>query len=87
LNSRNIVDQLGELCRHHLQLYGWFFPEPEQLYIVMERANENLLTALRRGMSRKKRMDVAVDVARGLEAIHKVGYVYQDVKPQNVMVL
>jgi tRNA A-37 threonylcarbamoyl transferase component Bud32 len=52
----------------------------------MEGAEEDLLTALKRGMSWQKRIDVAVDVARGVAAIHKVQYIYQDLKPQNVMV-
>lgn len=52
----------------------------------MEKAECDLLTALQGGLSWKRRKEVAVDVASGLEAIHRVHYVYQDLKPQNVMV-
>ncbi|XP_031573993.1 uncharacterized protein LOC116307815 [Actinia tenebrosa] len=86
MHSKYIAEQLKECCPYHLQLNGWFFQTAEQFCLVMETANENLLVSLRRGMSRKRRMDVAVDIAKALEAMHKIGYVYQDVKPQNVMI-
>ena len=53
----------------------------------MEEAQEDLLAALKRGMPWAKRLRVAIEVAKGLSAIHKVHYVYQDLKPQNVMVV
>ena len=83
---RYINDNLGARCKYHLQLLGWYFTEPDQFYLVMEKAECNLLTALKQGLSWTRRKQVAVDVARGLEAIHGVQYVYQDLKPQNVMV-
>ena len=86
---RNINYRLGECCRYHLQLHGWYYlPDHDQLYIVMEKAECDLLTALRNSglQSWKRRKEVAIDVAKGLEAVHGVEYVYQDLKPQNVMV-
>lgn len=53
----------------------------------MEEAKEDLLAALKRGMPWEKRLQVAINVAEGVSAIHKADYVYQDLKPQNVMVL
>ncbi|KAK3712990.1 hypothetical protein QZH41_014112 [Actinostola sp. cb2023] len=88
INSMNINYRLGECCRYHLQLHGWYYlPDHDQLYIVMEKAECDLLTALRNSglQSWKRRKEVAIDVAKGLEAIHKVEYVYQDVKAQNIM--
>lgn len=86
LICRYIAEQLGERCRYHLQLNGWFFQSSGQFCLVMEPGKEDLLVALRRGMSKERRMLVAVDIAKALEAMHKIGYVYQDLKPQNVMV-
>ncbi|KAK3712989.1 hypothetical protein QZH41_014110, partial [Actinostola sp. cb2023] len=83
----DLIDKLGKQHPHLLGLSGWYFPVPDQLYIVMEKAECDLLTALRNSglQSWKRRKEVAIDVAKGLEAIHRVEYVYQDLKPQNVM--
>lgn len=87
LYFRGIVERLGTCCPNFLQLNGWFLPEPGKLFIVMEEAEEDLLAALKREMPWIKRLQVAIDVAEGVLAIHKAHYVYQDLKPQNVMVL
>ncbi|XP_031564664.1 dual serine/threonine and tyrosine protein kinase-like [Actinia tenebrosa] len=85
MHTIDIVEKLGTCCPKFLQLNGWFLPEPDKLYIVMEKAVEDLLAALKRGMSWEKRLRVAIDVAEGVSAIHKANYIYQDLKPQNVM--
>ena len=52
----------------------------------MEKAERGLLQALRRGLPEIVRMNIAVDVAEGLKAIHDVNYAYKDLKPGNVLV-
>jgi len=32
------------------------------------------------------RMNIALDVAKGLKAIHDIGYIHEDLKPGNILV-
>jgi len=52
----------------------------------MERAEKGLLQALPEGITLFKRMDIALDVAKGLKAIHDIGYIHEDLKPGNILV-
>lgn len=52
----------------------------------MEKADRSLLSALQEGLSLYRRMRIALDVAEGLKAIHDVDYVYEDLKPGNILV-
>lgn len=69
-----------------LRLFGWVFPQPDVLHVVMEKAERGLLSALQRGLPLLIRMNIAVDVAKGLKAIHEINYIYEDLKPENVLV-
>lgn len=69
-----------------LRLFGWVFPQPDVLHVVMEKAERGLLSALRSGLPLPIRMNIAVDVAKGLKAIHEINYIYEDLKPENVLV-
>ena len=52
----------------------------------MEKAEKNLLRALQPGLPLIIRINIALDVAEGLKAIHDIGYVYEDLKPGNILV-
>jgi len=69
-----------------LRLFGWVFPQPDVLHVVMEKAERGLLSALQSGLPLLIRMNIAVDVAKGLKAIHEINYIYEDLKPENVLV-
>ena len=69
-----------------LRLFGWVFPEPDVLHVVMEKAERGLLYALQQGLPLAIRMNIAVDVAEGVKAIHDINYIYEDLKPGNVLV-
>ena len=69
-----------------LRLFGWVFPQPDVLHVVMEKAERGLLSALQSGLLLPIRMNIAVDVAKGLKAIHEINYIYEDLKPENVLV-
>lgn len=69
-----------------LRLHGWVIPEVDVLHVVMEKADRSLLSALQEGLPLSKRMRIALDVAEGLKAIHDVDYVYEDLKPGNILV-
>ena len=56
------------------------------LHVVMEKAKIGLIQALRNSLPEMIRMNIAVDVAEGLKAIHDVNYTYEDLKPGNVLV-
>ena len=78
-----------------LRLYGWVFPKPDVLHVVMEKAEKSLLCALkelasawaRSSLSKLiTRIKMALDVAEGLKAIHEIGYIHEDIKPGNILV-
>ena len=62
-------------------------PEPGVLHVLMEKAELDLTTALRKGfLPLETRMKIAVDVANGLKAIHSANYVHQDLKADSILV-
>ena len=69
-----------------MRLYGWTFPEPDILHVAMEKADRGLLRALQEGLPLDRRMSIALDVAEGLKAIHNIDYIYEDLKPGNILV-
>lgn len=78
-----------------LRLYGWVFPKPDVLHVVMEKAEKSLLCALKELASAWARstlsklitrIKMALDVAEGLKAIHEIGYIHEDIKPGNILV-
>lgn len=81
-----MIQKLNGSHPNLLRLYGWVFAEPEVLHVVMERAEKGLLHALQEGLPLVIRMNVALDVAKGLKAIHDIGYIHEDLKPGNVLV-
>ena len=56
------------------------------MHVVMEKAERGLLAALQAGLPPLIRMNIALDVAEGLKAIHEINYTYDDLKPGNVLV-
>lgn len=81
-----MIQKLNGSHPNLLRLYGWVFAEPEVLHVVMERADKGLLQALQEGLTLLMRMNIALDVAKGLEAIHDIGYIHEDLKPGNILV-
>lgn len=81
-----MIHKLGGSHRSLLRLFGWVFPEPDVMHVVMEKAERGLLAALQAGLPPFIRMNIAVDVAEGLKAIHEIKYTYEDLKPGNVLV-
>ena len=56
------------------------------MHVVMEKAERGLLAVLQAGLPPLIRMNIALDVAEGLKAIHEINYTYEDLKPGNVLV-
>ena len=81
-----MIQKLQGSHRNLLRLFGWVFHEPDVLHVVMEKAERGLLRALQGGLSLLIKMNIAVDVAEGLKAIHNINYTYEDLKPGNVLV-
>lgn len=69
-----------------MRLHGWFFPKPDILHIVMEKADKGLLRALQEGLPLDRRISIALGVAQGLKAIHDIDCIYEDLKPGNILV-
>ena len=70
-----------------LFLHGWLLPEPGVLYVVMEKADTDVTTALQEGlMPLKTRLKIAVDVANGMKAIHSAQFIHQDIKADSILV-
>lgn len=83
-----MIQKLNGSHPNLLRLYGWVFAEPDVLHVVMERAERGLLHALQlqEGLTLIIRMNIALDVAKGLKAIHDIGYIHEDLKPGNILV-
>lgn len=83
-----MIQKLNGSHPNLLRLYGWIFAEPDVLHVVMERAERGLLHALKlqEGLTLFIRMNIALDVAKGLKAIHDIGYIHEDLKPGNILV-
>jgi serine/threonine protein kinase/formylglycine-generating enzyme required for sulfatase activity/cephalosporin-C deacetylase-like acetyl esterase len=62
--------------------------DDRQMFIVMDfYAGETLKKRIERGpLAIKEAIDIALQVARGLEAAHEAGITHRDIKPANVMV-
>ena len=71
---------------HVAALYGMEEAD-EQRFLVMELVEgEDLAQRLKRGkLSRDETLDIAIQIARGVEAAHARGIVHRDLKPANVM--
>ena len=52
----------------------------------MEKADSDVTTALKQGLSLKARLKIAEDVANGLVALHGASYVHQDIKVDSILV-
>lgn len=84
--SRDIIEQLHGSDTNLLRLHGWVIPEVDILHVVMEKADRGLLRALQERLPLSTRMRIALDVAEGLKAIHDIDYIYEDLKPGNILV-
>lgn len=87
VSMRDMIQSIGGSHSNLLRIFGWVFHGPDVLHVVMERAERGLIAALREGLPEIIRMNVAVDVAEGLKAIHDANYIYNDLKPGNVLLM
>ena len=59
----------------------------DDLYIAMELvAGRSLQEELGDPMAPRRALELAIDIARGLSAVHEAGIVHRDLKPANIMV-
>ncbi|XP_070553789.1 dual serine/threonine and tyrosine protein kinase-like [Ptychodera flava] len=62
---------------------GWSLPESWSLYVVMEKAATSLDQA---NLSPRQRLEVTLDVVRGIDVIHSRNFVYRDLKANNILI-
>ena len=86
LRCREVQARLEEPHCNLLYLHGWLFPEPGVINVIMERADSDVTTALKQGLSLKTRLKIAEDVANGLVTLHEARYIYQDIKVDSILV-
>lgn len=72
-----------------VSLYDYGVAENDECYLVMELLEGTTLAdALRKGRLESTRAaNIAIQVARGLEAAHQAGIIHRDLKPDNIMLL
>ncbi|XP_076804120.1 dual serine/threonine and tyrosine protein kinase-like [Clavelina lepadiformis] len=66
------------------QSYGGGLEQP-QVFLVMERMQQDLHASIKKGMFDKDRMRVALDVVEGIRFLHSQGLVHRDIKLKNVL--
>ncbi|EPD6703924.1 serine/threonine protein kinase [Cronobacter dublinensis] len=71
-------DNIAPICIHHLKTeYPWF---------VMELAETDLRKALReQNLSDNQRLSIISMMLRGMEFVHRKGYMHRDLKPENIL--
>ena len=81
-----MIEKLHGSHKNLLRLLGWVIPEIDVLHVVMEKADRGLLSALQEGLPLDRRILIALHVAEGLKALHDIDYIYEDLKPGNILV-
>ncbi|XP_070553781.1 dual serine/threonine and tyrosine protein kinase-like [Ptychodera flava] len=66
------------------KIYGWTFPSPDEIHIAMERADGSLDQL---DLSLRQRLMMMLDVVKGMETIHASGFIYNNLKAKNVLVM
>jgi serine/threonine-protein kinase PpkA len=71
---------------HVIRIYDQGFTD-DHAYIAMEYFQRGDLRAeLKNGMTQQRAIEVIVQVARALDAVHACGIIHRDLKPENIMV-
>jgi serine/threonine-protein kinase PpkA len=71
---------------HVIRIYDQGFTD-DHAYIAMEYFQRGDLRAeLKNGMTQQRALEVIVQVARALDAVHACGIIHRDLKPENIMV-
>ena len=85
-HTRQCLEKQASPSPFLLRVHGWVMPEPGVLHVVTESVKTDLLAALAQGSTPESRLGIARDVASGLKSMHDAGYVFGDLKPQNILV-
>ncbi|XP_006822239.1 dual serine/threonine and tyrosine protein kinase-like [Saccoglossus kowalevskii] len=72
--------------RNVITVHGWVMPSPIKLYIIMDKVGNNLISSVR-NLDRETKHEIALDVATGLAYLHEQGIIYNDLKPQNILIM
>jgi tRNA A-37 threonylcarbamoyl transferase component Bud32 len=81
IKSDNVLKMIGHSCIVENQSY--------ELIILTELMTKGSLTSLLKeepGLSYRRRLDLAVGVARGMSRIHDLGFLHRDIRPANILV-
>ncbi|XP_070553786.1 dual serine/threonine and tyrosine protein kinase-like [Ptychodera flava] len=70
--------------KHLLKIGGWWLPRTETLYIVQQMGQFRLDEAsIRSG----QHMQIALDVAQGIQTVHSSGLIFNNIEPQSIMMM
>jgi serine/threonine protein kinase len=57
----------------------------DRLALVMQRAEESLLAAHKRGLTKQEMLSALSDISNGLRELHRIGIIHRDLKPENIL--
>ncbi|XP_077983941.1 dual serine/threonine and tyrosine protein kinase-like [Glandiceps talaboti] len=66
-----------------LRIYGWMFPDADTLSVVVDRVETSLEDAK---LSPRQKLEVVLDVVKGIAAIHSSGFIYNNLDARNVLI-
>ena len=82
----NLLDQVKG-SPHLIEFYDCIYnPEKNFLYIIKEKLFSSLKKKTLKNKNPKQRLEFFINIGKGLLELHELGYIHNDLKPENIMV-
>src|SRR5680860_377999 len=82
--ENDITRKIGDILEEHPNIIKTFIID--DLYIIMEKADTDLDTYLKKGISCSDKKDIIYQLCVGVEALHHNRIIHNDIKPTNILI-